>query len=231
MHRVAWDLRYASKNVVRLRQQSGGGNWWRRGGGLMATPGTYTVTLSKVVDGVVTDLAGPQSFNVVPLRESTLEGASAEEIIAFREELEELQGDVAAANYMLDHSMDKIAAIKTALSRSDKDMPELYTEVYNVRMQLMDLDEIMNGNRTKQEIGEKTHPTISNRMYTTMRGLRTTYGPTPLHRTCLEIAQADLGELMPMLRDVAEKQIPALEEALESAGAPWIEGMSAPDRN
>ena len=231
MHRVAWDLRYASKNVVRLRQQSGGGNWWRRGGGLMATPGTYTVTLSKVVDGVVTDLAGPQSFNVVPLREGTLEGASPQEIIAFREEVEKLQGDVAAANYMLDHSMDKINAIQTALSRSDKDMPELVTDIYNVRMQLHDLDEIMNGNRTKQEIGERTHPTISNRMYTAMRGLRTTYGPTPLHKTSLEIAQADLSEVMPMLRDVAENKIPALEEALESAGAPWIEGMSAPDRN
>ena len=186
------------------------------------------VSLVEQADGNVTQLAGPQRFEVIPLREGTLEGASPAEIAAFREKLEVLQGEVAAADYMLDNSMDKVAAMKTALDRSDKEMPALYTQLHDLEQELMDLDAAMNGNHIKEEIGERTNPTISGRMYTAMRGLRTTYGPTDMHAKSLQIAQTELTHFMPKLRDGTENKIPAMESALESAGAPWIEGMPIP---
>ena len=111
----------------------------------MATPGTYTVTLTKQEDGVITQLGETQSFEVVPLREGTLEGASSSEVIAFRKAVEKLQGDVAAADYMLENSMAKIKAIATAYERSDKDMPEMLTEIHAAKTELMAIDEMMNG--------------------------------------------------------------------------------------
>ena len=65
-------------------------------------------------------------------------------------------------------------------------------------------------------------------MYTAMRGLRSTYGPTLLHKTSLEIAKAELSEIVPQLKQIAEQEIPELQQSLQDAGAPYIEGVSAP---
>ncbi|MGB7668629.1 MAG: hypothetical protein WBL66_15345 [Candidatus Acidiferrales bacterium] len=68
IHRTTWDLRYAATTVP-LRPLSpeeevfSGG----RDRGPLAMPGTYTVTLSQEVDGVIKQIAGSQSFEVYPL--------------------------------------------------------------------------------------------------------------------------------------------------------------------
>jgi photosystem II stability/assembly factor-like uncharacterized protein len=230
MHRVTWDLRYASKSVVRLEREKSGqqGFHGRGGGGNMATTGSYTATLAKHVDGNVTDIAGPVSFEVVPLRQGALEGASNEKIIAFRGEVEAFQSSVSAASYSLNLSKDKVRAMKTALSRSDVDAPELVTQLYDLNRVLEDLDTEMNGTNVKSEIGERTNPTIRSRMYTAMRGLWSTYGPTPLHEESLSIAQEELASILPRIKKIEEDDIPRIEKALENVGAPWIEGMSLP---
>ncbi|MDX1477357.1 MAG: glycosyl hydrolase [Saprospiraceae bacterium] len=224
-HRLAWDLRYASKNPIRLGRQGGGGfGGFRRGGGLMATPGTYTATLSRQVNGEVTKLAGPVEFHVVPLRKGTLEGASYEEIIAFREDLEELQEDMAVATYMFENSMEKVEAMNTALERTDIESTDLVSRIYEVKQALIALDLEVNGYDVKDEIGENNPPSVRGRMFTGMRGLSTTYGPTPMHKEQLAIAKSELQQLMPRVRKIAEEDIPALERALDQVGAPWIEG-------
>jgi hypothetical protein len=230
MHRVSWDLRYASKSVVKLQKEQSGGRGFRGhgGGGNMATPGTYTAVLSKHVDGNVTDIAGPVTFDVVPLREGVLEGASNAEIIAFRGEVETLQTGVSAASYSLNNSKAKVKAMKTALSRSDQDSPELVTELYDLNRQLQDLNAELYGNHIKSEIGEKTNPTINSRMFTAMRGLWSTYGPTPLHNESLAIAQEELASIAPRIEQIEKVDIPRIEKALENVGAPLIEGMSVP---
>ncbi len=85
----------------------------------MAQPGTYSVTISKKIDGVITPLTEPQNFEVVPLREeSALPSQPASEIAAFRQEMETIMGDISATSLQLSNSMDKVKAMETALSRS-----------------------------------------------------------------------------------------------------------------
>ncbi|MEN0006311.1 MAG: glycosyl hydrolase [Bacteroidota bacterium] len=93
-HRVAWDLRYASKNAIRLGEKDSNRRWWNRGP--LAAPGTYSVTLSKEIDGVVTELAGPKSFEVKRLRDGALPGASDDMIAAYREDYNTLANKVSA---------------------------------------------------------------------------------------------------------------------------------------
>lgn len=229
MHRLTWNLRYASKGMVRLKQQQGQQRFGRHGGGgNMGTPGTYTATLAKHVDGNVTDIAGPVSFEVVPLYDGALEGASSAEIIAFRGELEALQNLVSAASYSLTHSKEKVAAMKTALSRSDNDSPELIMLLHDLDLKLKAVDSEMSGSHVKSEIGERTNPTIRSRMFTAMRGLWSMYGPTPLHEESLSIAQEELASILPRIEEIETVDIPNIEKALQNVGAPWIEGMSVP---
>ena len=102
-------------------------------------------------------------------------------------------------------------------------------KVHLLQQQLYTLEEVMNGNQSKEEIGERTRPTVRSRFFVAYRGLSTTYGPTPLHKESLQIAKAQFGEINKKIEKMSKEDIPALEEALMGAGAPWIEGQALPE--
>ena len=84
------------------------------------------------------------------------------------------------------------------------------------------------GSPAKDAVGERNNPSVRSRMYTAMRGMSTTYGPTPLHHMSLDIAQEEFAGIKTKLEKLANEAVPALEEAVRKAGAPWIEGQPLP---
>jgi photosystem II stability/assembly factor-like uncharacterized protein len=226
-HRVAWDLRHASKNMISLKAPARSG-WRRSGSGFMAAPGTYTVTLSKKVDGVITELSDAKSFQVIPLRKGALEPQSDASIAAFRKEVENLMTNISATSYLLNNSMDRVKAMQTALSRSDADASNLSNQLYETQKELNELDFILNGNKAKNEIGARNNPTVRSRMFVGYRGLMTTYGPTAMHKESVEIAKSELTSIQDRVEKISKDQLPSLEKALQAAGAPLIEGQVLP---
>ncbi|MGD8869571.1 MAG: hypothetical protein PVI01_18275, partial [Gemmatimonadales bacterium] len=174
-HRVSWDLRYAPKSLIGLENPSGGGF------GFPALPGTYTATLVVVEEGAETELAGPVSFEVVPLRDGALPRKSDDVVVAFRGELEAFQHDLARADNTLDELIQKVEAMQTALERAERDDPQLAARLYETRLELLDLRETMEGSEAKDEVGERSPPSPGNRFFVGVRGLSTTYGPTEMH--------------------------------------------------
>jgi len=229
MHRVNWNLRYTSKSGIRLHTQPQTGfGFGQSSRGMLATPGTYTVTLSKQVDGVITMLSEPISFVVKPLRKGALEGASYSELTASREELEKLQGAISASSFMLNNNLDKVKAMETALSRLNTESSALVTALYKVKQRLLDLDQEMNRHRAKQEIGERSASNVRSRMSVGIRGMNTTYGPTKMHRESMAIANSQFADIKARLEMITNEDIPALEKSLIAAGAPYIEGQAIP---
>ncbi|MCB0629991.1 MAG: glycosyl hydrolase [Saprospiraceae bacterium] len=226
IHRTDWDLTYPSRQAVGLEQRGGRGGWRNRG--MMAVPGTYTVTLSKQVDGNVTVLDGPMEFEVVPLRKGALPGDAMEEIAAFRQEVEELQMEISAAGNILGESMARVNAMQTALERSAVEPGQLDEQLHNLKQRMLDLQERVNGDPAKEEIGESNPPTVQSRLFVAIRGMSTTYGPTATHRQSLETARSEYEPLKAELEEIRTKAIPAMESALKSVGAPWIEGQALP---
>ncbi|MEL6803685.1 MAG: glycosyl hydrolase, partial [Bacteroidota bacterium] len=223
INRVSWNLRYASQSGIELDQKSNEGPFG--GSGLRATPGTYTVTLASIVDGKMTPLTAPKSFEVKPLRKGALPGASVEELTAFREELQEFQQDMTATTTTLKTGMKQIKAMYTALGRTTKDDPSLMPRLYEAHQQLLDLEKQMNGDPTKQEVGEPSAPTPRGRISLGFRALRSTYGPTPMHRESVAIGKKQLQDIKTELAVIIDETLPALEADLVKAGAPWMEGQ------
>ena len=227
IHRTAWDLSYPSKRAVNLN--AGRSSFGRRGGGMKASPGTYSVTLSKQVDGKVTVLAGPSNFEVVPLRDGALERSSPAEISAFRQEVEWLQMETSAAANVMQESVAKVKAMRVALERAAVEPGQLDGQLYQLKQRLEDLDTKMNGNPSMDEIGESSGPpTVFSRMFVAMRGMRSTYGPTPTHRKSLEVANSEFQSIKSELEAISTQAIPKMENALRALGAPWIEGQALP---
>lgn len=226
LHRITWDLSRPSTGAIRLNTNP---KMLEQRGGFMVAPGTYTATLSKEINGVVTQLSEPVNFEVVPMRKGALPGATPEQVATFWRSLEEIGGDQSATNLKLNKTMAKVKAMGLALTQANNAPGDLEKRLYDLKIKLMKLDVVLNGNRSKQQVGEKTKPTLSDRLSVANIGTGlSTYGPTETHKRSLEIAQNMLKDIQRKLAQIVNQDIPNMEKALQNAGAPWVEGQAYP---
>lgn len=217
-HRVSWNFRYASKGLIEPGESSGNN-------GFLATPGTYTATLTKTADGVISVLAGPIDFEVVPLREPALSGASIEEINAFRKEMEVLQVQVAEFSNLMEEQVDRVEAMQTALARADQPSADLVARLHNARATLLALGQKVGGYDSKREPGERNPPSPQSRISVGMRGLSTSYGPTEMHKQTVETGKTELAVVKSELDDFISSVMSGLEADIKAIGAPPIKGQ------
>jgi photosystem II stability/assembly factor-like uncharacterized protein len=225
-HRVAWDLRFPAVSAIDYRGSSDEGNQ----SGALAAPGEYTVTLSKQIDGTITNLSEPVPFTVERLQKGALEGAEDEDVAAFWQKIARLQRATTAASLVLQNALKKVDAMQTALSRTAAAPGDLDKQLYQLRQTLLEFDEQLNGNRAKRNVHERINPTLNRRLWFAMGGTRnTTYGPTPNIERSLDIAYNQFDELKAVLENIINQQLPDMEKALMEAGAPWVEGRPIPE--
>jgi photosystem II stability/assembly factor-like uncharacterized protein len=217
VHRVAWEFEYSSNALISLEDGGGfGGDFW-------ALPDTYTATLIKVEEGEVTELAGPMEFEVVPAFEGALERVPANVVAAFREEVESFAQELTETSNLLEEQIQLVEAMQTALSRADSVAPDLNNQLYQTRLELLELREQMRGSEAKGEIGERSPPSPSSRLSVGYNGLSGTYGPTEMHRQSVQVGRAEFAPIRAEIQRYAEDVVPALERAVEATGAPPIE--------
>ncbi|MFC2096617.1 WD40/YVTN/BNR-like repeat-containing protein, partial [Bacteroidota bacterium] len=224
-NRVSWDLRTASKSAIKTDVKKD--DWKPQG--YMIVPGTYSVTMSKKIDGVITDLSESMEFDVVQMRKGALEGSNPEQTVDFWNELEILNGEISVASLSLTNVMKKVDAMIKALSSANTEQGDLYSKIFKIKRELIEIETEFYGNKSKGEVGEGNNPTVYNRIGVAQIGTsNSTYGPTPTHKRSLEIAKKQFGEIKLKLVDIIDNKIPPLEDELKNAGAPWIEGQALP---
>ncbi|NOX85128.1 MAG: glycosyl hydrolase [Chlorobi bacterium] len=223
-HRISWDLTYPSDRAIDIHSKPfKRENYWRQNGA-MVVPGTYTVSLSKEIDGVVTNLSEPVTFKVVPIRQGVLKGAPPEETVAFWKKIQKLWGDVSATSLSLKNAIKEINGMQSALTLSEAEPGNLDKQVDKLRLELLKLDARLNGNKSKDQIGAKYPPTVKNRLqaaYTVVNN--STYGPTETAKMSLKIAQDDYKTIKSELDNIVDNKLPALKKELLDAGAPVVE--------
>ena len=219
-NRINWKLDYPDKTGEKLEGKS---PTRRR---TLATPGNYTVTLAKKVDGISHILAGPKEFKVIPLKEGALKGKSYDEINTFREEYHAFAQDLTATNLKLSKSLKLINAMDNALKKADNPSSELFKRIHNAREIVLDIDKELSGDKTKAEIGESSNPTpnsYSGRFASILRN--STYGPTENHIAMFELSKKRLESIKVKLENVINNVLKPLKTDIQEAGAPWIEGF------
>ena len=96
LHRVAWNLRYEAPDPAVL-SRGAPSIFGSAPMGPMVLPGTYTVTMSKRINGVVTPLGSPQNFTVKALENSPELATDRAAVLAFQRETAELSRAVSGA--------------------------------------------------------------------------------------------------------------------------------------
>ncbi|MEL6561434.1 MAG: glycosyl hydrolase, partial [Bacteroidota bacterium] len=180
--------------------------------------------LSKVIDGVWTELSEPQEFKVVKLREGALPAKNISEINAFRKRFEAFQQDMTAVRTVLSKSQSLVSAMSTALSSATNPTPELAKSIEDARNALLTINRKMNGSKAKNEIGERNSLSPGDGQFVGFVALGSTYGPTGNHVAAFERAVNQLAGIKSELKTISEQTLPGLRSALKEAGAPWIEG-------
>ena len=219
-HRIAWDLTHFNPFAI-----SSDGSSRRRygGGGAMVIPGNYSASLHLEKEGSVTPLDGPISFEVKPIREGVLKGASYEDYDSFRVALTELMKEMNAVQDVFSESIKKHKALKVALSRSNIAPGPIEGQLASLDNEINAINKL-SGSPSRSEIGERNPATMQSYLYNAMNGMENSYGPTGINKKSYEIAKKMLTTIKAKV-EALDSSITPIEKALKAAGAPYINGQ------
>jgi hypothetical protein len=223
--RMVWDFRYPSSNPININRQPTDNPFQSNDVGQLAEPGNYTVTLSKVVDGLVTDLSGPEKFVVEVLPGTTLPATSRPALVAWQRQAAELQRSVQGASSIIRDANERIKYLREAIFSVAKPNQDFVKDVQNLESKLRLIGDRMSGDGVANRLDIDKPPSITSRLFSAIYdGYGTTSDPTATMKEQLQIAGEDYEKVLVDLKGVVDHDLPALEQKLEAAGAPYTPG-------
>ena len=219
--RIAWNLRHQSYFPIRAGRAQA--NSWFNPSGPYVTPGEYHAEIYLENNGSVEKLDGPIAFNVKPLRKGTLEGASYNEYNSFRTRVSNLY--VAMSKYQDEFNMmkSKIELLDKAALQLETFSPEIMKKISDFKAKYNAFDSETGSNPARDEIGEWDKPTISMRVQIAMQGLSTSYGPTDLNKSNLDIAERLFENLATDVKEF-KSELESLENEVKELNPPHLSG-------
>ena len=221
-NRIAWDLKHFNPFSI---PENGKLKKGRYNSGALAIPEAYTATLYLEDNGVVTQLDEPIVFDVKPIREGVLQGVSHQEYDEYRNNLSALIKKLDVLEDVLKRSEEKLMALKAALNNSNIVPGPINKEIQTLQKEAIAIKKSVEGSPSKDEIGERTPPSIQTHLRVAYRGMMSTYGPTPLHQKSMALGKKMTLEIESKVMSLQNDKIKPLEQKLKALGAPYIQGQ------
>ncbi len=225
INRITWDLRYPDRGPVELDRKEPDHPYYRKPKGHLVIPGTYSVTMAKYVRGEITQMTGPRKFEVKALDNRTLPAEDKEALLSFQKEVAELRRAVDGANEYHKELNERVDHLKKAVRETPGEASiEVVEELRSLEDTLHELDVSLNGDRSLAKRHFETKPGISGRVNRVLYNLwNSRSAPTETFKENYRIAGDNFKPVLKGLRSVRD-DLKALEEQLESVGAPWTPG-------
>jgi photosystem II stability/assembly factor-like uncharacterized protein len=224
IHRVAWDLRYPDLSPTQLTPRELE-PWDDPVAGPLVVPGKFSVSIAKSVDGILTPLSEPQSFQVESLGLSELQEKDREALLDFQKKAGELQRAMMGAGEAADEAIRRLQFIKKAFLDTPGAAPELLTLARSLEKRLVDFQMEIYGDWTKEGRSEPASPSL---LYRVNAQLSSTSPITETNKDNYEIAADGFGKILEGMRQVIEVDMKELQDKMEAAGAPWTPGRNLP---
>lgn len=223
VQRISWDLRYASKDPVSLQGPSFYNPFAGRDEGHQVEPGTYQVEMYLSAGDSSTLLAGPQSFEVIPLDHHTLPAGQPASVAAFKKELTKLDAAVSGASRIIRDLETELSHMKVAITRSEIDEFEYLQRVQNIQLEINDLKRELLGDRIASTLDIDLPPSIAGVVGNIMYEAKySSSDPTQTHRDAFSHVQSRFRTFITSLNEVLKGDILRLRSDLEAAGAPYV---------
>jgi photosystem II stability/assembly factor-like uncharacterized protein len=226
-HRVAWDLRYpaADPSTAEPFSYSDDDVFSSPPIGPMVSPGAYKVSVAARVEGRLTPLGDPQSFQATPLRAASLPAPDQAATLQFEQKTARLQRAVLGASALVKDLRTQLTLTRRAVEDSPKADAALAADVRRIENRVRDLQVALDGDSVVRRYNEPTPASIVERVQGVVAGHWTsTSGPTGTHKRSYQIASEMFAPVLEQLRAIVEVDMKALSDRLEAVGAPWTPG-------
>ena len=225
IHRISWNLRYASTNPLNLKKPDDEESLADYNSGILASPGVYSVIMSKVADGVLTKIAGPQLFKAKILDETTLPAENRSALLSFQKKVADLNRAVMGSLQAADNLAKNIKYAKEALLKSPAATNELRIKADSIQKETENLLIKLRGNRSLMGRSINTPPSIVGRVQQIVYGeWMSTSAPTQTQKVNYKIAASEFKPVLTQLKTLVGVDFRELQEQLEKVGAPWTPG-------
>jgi len=104
------------------------------------------------------------------------------------------------------------------LERSESIPQGINKQIKELKKEIAKIEEEFFGNKSKNEIGELSDPTIYNRLSFARGGAGNSYGPTPSQKESLLLAEKQLIPVKEELDRIEDEVLPMMEDKLEEVG-------------
>ena len=222
--RTAWDLRYAA---AALHEGTPEGEDFPPASsmGPLVMPGSYSVRAFQQIGGVVTELAGPETFKVVAEGAANLSPQDAAAQEQFLRKVTRLYRAVSGAIHSSDEVQEHIKSIRQALQETPGAEARLSAAVDAIEQRNRDIQRALQGDAELAKRNEPVPSSINDRMTNVMEGERFSIArPTQTHIEAYNIAANEFAAQLAKLKTLVEVDLAKLEKDMESAGAPWTPG-------
>jgi photosystem II stability/assembly factor-like uncharacterized protein len=219
-NRVSWNLKESlrtSLNVNRISDNPSSYSY-----STFVDEGSYTVSMFSNIKGEINKLSESQTFEVKRIRENVLSNPLASKMDAYIKDLKNFRLSYETFIKAYENASKKVSAFDKATAYVKGEPGSLEKEISDLKKQMQLLNQTLNGNSSKQEIGEKDNPSIASRLSVAQRGFNTTYGPTAMHMESLDMAKNLFTRVESKFKKFIEVDIPAIEDKLLKAGVPPI---------
>ncbi len=224
INRVVWDFRYpsVSPSVTKKQEASIFGS---EDQGPLALPGKHTVSMARVVDGEITELAGPREFECKSLNLNKLAAADKAAVLAFQNEVSQLRRVVLGTNKYLSEISGKLSLMLVAVKDAPAVHVGLLSDIRKLEMDILEIRRSLTGDASMAKRSFPTDPSVVGRIESIVYGLwETTCAPTETMKQSLKVAEEQFAPLYQSIKRLGEQEIPELESKMESAGAPYTPG-------
>ncbi|MCF8248186.1 MAG: glycosyl hydrolase [Saprospiraceae bacterium] len=224
VNRQVWDGRVPSPAPVNF----GGGEklpWESPDGGRMALPGEYTVSLTKVLNGVATELVAPQKFKLNTLGGSTLPATDKAALDAYVAQAAELERAWNGATGLLGEVNNTAKYMRQATYSIAQPATNLLADVKALEQKMKDLNKALFGDGVASRIDKPHAPSLADRIYGMSYDIwSSSSAPTTTQKEQMAIAGKLFKVELAKLKQLVEVDLPALDKQLEAAKAPWTPG-------
>jgi hypothetical protein len=223
--RAAWDLRYPAARVKKQQEESEEDFPAAADQGQLVVPGSYSVRMFEKIDGVLSEVAGPQSFKVSTENSESMSAADRKVQEQFLNKVARLYRALYGATRTAEDVQDRLKQIREALRQIPGAEKQLGAAADSIQQRDR---EILRALRGDQEIAKRSEPvpsSINDRIDSIMEGERFSLAkPTQSHIDQYNIAAAEFGDVLSKLRTLVDVDLTKLEKDMEAAGAPWTPG-------
>ena len=214
-NRVSWN--YKTESILTVSPK----NKKSKQKGYTVGPGTYSAQLFKKVDGSYESIGQKVSFNVAPINQRAMPGASNDEVVAHWVKVNSLWSEIRDFDADFKDAKNKMEVMLVAYDKASSTDADLQKQLLEVRSQILELEHEFKGSKARSEVGEKNeYPTIYDYLWNATND-RSTYGPTQTQKMCFENAQSLHEMYTKKLKDITAT-MDDLEGKLVQVGAPKI---------